>query len=553
MSEESNQERFFINKSNETYFFGELGRVINTDEKKVHLFTEDDINKCPLLLRLIMEESFKEVTKEEYLIFRTALNMSSFLPKQKEERKETYFNVREPESSIAERIGTPPVPAEEIGAPTQTVSLDPKGMDAFLRNIRNPQNGSKTLVEKSAAKDNSLEMKISVDTESSELKKKSEKRLEVFWHGPAHDAGGYGKMSRECVEGLFKKDINVHLDLHKIPEMRCAVAITPSMQEMLKTEVSKTAPYVWAVMPTEYIHTQGRKIYYTMMETFGVPKTFANKCNNADELWLPSKFNMDMFGDANIDPDLYYMPLGVNTDLYKPMKLTESQKEVFNIKTKSFVFFSLFGWSLRKGVDVLFESYLKEFSGDDDVSIVVMSRKDGSASDEKNSEIRDQIKKYIERWCPHNPPHIIHIGQSVPEEHLPILYNMCDCFVLPTRGEGFGLIMAEAGSCGLPVIATRCCGQMDFLNDDNSYLIDIEGYDIGSQEVQALSSYYEKMPFAVIGQKAINQTREYMRYVMNNNSQAKEKAGLLRENIENNFTWDHLVDRVFNRLKEIQS
>jgi len=141
----------------------------------------------------------------------------------------------------------------------------------------------------------------------------------------------------------------------------------------------------------------------------------------------------------------------------------------------------------------------------------------------------------------------------VPEEHLPILYNMCDCFVLPTRGEGFGLIMAEAGSCGLPVIATRCCGQMDFLDDDNSFLIDIEGYDIGSQEVQALSSYYEKMPFAVIGQKAISQTREYMRYVMNNNSQAKEKAGLLRENIENNFTWNHLVDRVYNRLKEIQS
>jgi len=441
------------------------------------------------------------------------------------------------------------------------VSLNPRDMDSFLRNVPR-QKTSQKLVEKVAAKESvssDFSGKAPVDGDAlvgvKKNKIKPEKKdIEVLWHGPAHDAGGYGKMSRECVEGLFKKDgIKVQLDLHKIPEMRCSVKVSPSMQEMLETEVSKTAPYVWAVMPTEYIHTQGRKIYYTMMETYGVPERFADKCNNADEIWLPSKFNMEMFAEGNIEPDLYYMPLGVNTELYKPMQLTDEQRDIFNIKTKSFVFCSLFGWSLRKGVDVLFESYLKEFSGDDDVSLVVMSRKDGSSSDEKNTEIRDQIKKYIERWCPHNPPHIIHIGQSMPEEHLPILFNMCDCFVLPSRGEGWCLPMAEAGSCGLPVIATRCCGQMDFLDDDNSFLIDIEGYDIGSQEVQALSSYYEKMPFAVIGQKAIGQTREYMRFVLENPSKAKEKAGLLRKNIENNFTWDHLVDRVYSRLKEIQS
>jgi glycosyltransferase involved in cell wall biosynthesis len=106
-------------------------------------------------------------------------------------------------------------------------------------------------------------------------------------------------------------------------------------------------------------------------------------------------------------------------------------------------------------------------------------------------------------------------------------------------------------NCEIPVISTRCCGQLDFLNDDNSYLVDIEGHDIGNQEIRCLSSYYEKAPFAVLGEKTTTQLKETMKYVINNYSEAKMKAGKLRENLVNNFTWEHLVDKVKSRLEKI--
>ena len=41
----------------------------------------------------------------------------------------------------------------------------------------------------------------------------------------------------------------------------------------------------------------------------------------------------------------------------------------------------------------------------------------------------------------------------VPNEELAGHYNLCDVFVMPSKGEGFGIVFLEALSCGKPVIA----------------------------------------------------------------------------------------------------
>ena len=41
------------------------------------------------------------------------------------------------------------------------------------------------------------------------------------------------------------------------------------------------------------------------------------------------------------------------------------------------------------------------------------------------------------------------------------VYEECDCFVLPSAGETFGVVYVEAMAAGLPVIATRCGGPED--------------------------------------------------------------------------------------------
>ena len=57
------------------------------------------------------------------------------------------------------------------------------------------------------------------------------------------------------------------------------------------------------------------------------------------------------------------------------------------------------------------------------------------------------------------------IGVGVNEETLNGVYNSFDIFTLPTRGEGFGLPILEAMSCGVPIVVTDYSAHPEWAGD----------------------------------------------------------------------------------------
>jgi glycosyltransferase involved in cell wall biosynthesis len=60
---------------------------------------------------------------------------------------------------------------------------------------------------------------------------------------------------------------------------------------------------------------------------------------------------------------------------------------------------------------------------------------------------------------------VIVMGYRPRQEIARMMREECDVFVLCSRSETFGCVLAEAMSCGVPVVATRCGGPEDIVND----------------------------------------------------------------------------------------
>lgn len=58
--------------------------------------------------------------------------------------------------------------------------------------------------------------------------------------------------------------------------------------------------------------------------------------------------------------------------------------------------------------------------------------------------------------------HVIFTGK-IPESEKVAHYNLADAYVMPSTGEGFGIVLIEAAACGLPVIGSVADGSQEAL------------------------------------------------------------------------------------------
>ena len=142
-------------------------------------------------------------------------------------------------------------------------------------------------------------------------------------------------------------------------------------------------------------------------------------------------------------------PNPVDTDFFRPIC-----KKDMNPKTVLFVH----RLTKHKGADKFFKIAREIISERDDVQFVI-----GGEGSLRSLEKR-LLGKEKER--------IIFLGE-IREKDLPRWYSRATVFVLPSRYESFSLTIAEALSCGTPVISTRVGGVPEIVNDRRfGFLVD---------------------------------------------------------------------------------
>lgn len=305
-----------------------------------------------------------------------------------------------------------------------------------------------------------------------------------------HSDGFYG-----CEEIFSKKIIELYYrylkDFHPdIIHAHCCVWAGVAAYKLSK-EIS--VPYVITEHSTGYVlcNKKYEGIYQNKMK-----HAFSNAgkviCVSQALLAVIEKYTHNCIVLGNV----------IDCDLFKPIEKSRQDNQTIFLTV---CYMKSLSQIKKKGIDILIDSYAKVLHKRPNCILRI-----GGAG--KAVEI-------VKQWAKEKQieSHIQFLGELSREE---VAMNMseCDVFVLPSRYETFGVVYAEAMSCGKPVIGTKTGGPDSFVTDDCGKLIDVEN---------------------------AQQLEEAMCYIVDN--LCKYDSDGIRHNIVNNFS----MEAVGKKLEKI--
>jgi len=138
-------------------------------------------------------------------------------------------------------------------------------------------------------------------------------------------------------------------------------------------------------------------------------------------------------------------------------------------------------------------------------------------------------------------------GKNIPEiellnghvENVASIYNACDCHVTTTGSEGFGMPLLESMACGLLNIAPGYSGQLDFMNEDNSLLIDYK-----MRYARNVEQYWTFNPKSKICEPDRKHAAELMRKAYEEHDELMKKFGPNMEKTVDLFSWTRAAEMI---------
>ncbi len=363
------------------------------------------------------------------------------------------------------------------------------------------------------------------------------KRLRVYWKGAFYTSASLAIVNRRLVRALIERgnvDVSIGTDPlanEVLPLQFRALSERTSFgaDEADVTVLHEWPPRFAAPSSTRYVHVQPWE--YGSMPT----EWFDALHDDCDEIWVHSEYNRAAYIEAGISPArIAVIPHGFDPLIFNP----DGPKMA--VADDRFRFLFVGGTVPRKGIDVLVNAYTTAFRPYDNVSLVI---KDADASFYRNQTRSQELRALAAR---RDIPRIEYIDQTVPDEAMAQIFRGCDTFVLPYRGEGFGLPVLEAMACGLAPIVT-----FGGATDD---LVDTEvGWRIPSLRVELDPAV---VPFPTITPPWILEPDQealqtLLRNVYEHRDEARSRGAAAARRTRDTWTWDRAAQKVEERLHAI--
>lgn len=191
-----------------------------------------------------------------------------------------------------------------------------------------------------------------------------------------------------------------------------------------------------------------------------IPDRWHEALKHIDAIMVSSGFIELAFAKVT-DKPIFRVPLPL-----RPRVDSGLGRDAFGLSGEAFLFLCSLDFHssiYRKNPNAVISAFLRAFPrGDENVQLVIKCV-NGAYYPEQFAELI-AAAKVDKRMLIRN--------QAIAAPHMRALQRCCDAYVSLHRSEGFGLGLAECMELGKPVIGTAWSGNMEFMNNKNSCLVD---------------------------------------------------------------------------------
>ena len=271
----------------------------------------------------------------------------------------------------------------------------------------------------------------------------------------------------------------------------------------------------------------GRKQYkigYTPWESTGIFESWKEPLlNGIDELWTTSPWCGEMFKEHTKKPVFVYEH-GIE-DEWIPLKRKISPDRPFR-------FLHIGEPAFRKDAQMVVNAFTELFGDDPNFELVLKCSKINTTAifDPVNGGVKGSPGAFY--------PNIKTIESFLSTEQMNGLYDLCDVFVYPSWGEGFGFNPLQAMAKGIPTICTSAWA---------SYA----RYITAPLDSEKVSSHWPQTHPGDMYRPSYEQLISYMKDIAENYEKYSDLAYKNAFLVHKDYNWEKVTKTAVQRLNEI--